>query len=119
MIQFQANLVLLWLALFIAVKLGVSLGLTMGLSTGNMVVAGNLMPLILIPQICLAGFLRPPADCLPFLRWPQWVSGLKYTYCATMILEFGDDNQHLIPYGETQEEGRQNAHAQFVSDFKA
>merc|ERR1712096_408646 len=103
MIGFQANLVHLWLALFIAVNVGVSLGLTMGLSTGNMIVAGNLMPLILIPQICLAGFLRPPADCLVWLQWPQWISGLKYTYCAAMILEFGKDSQHFNPYGNTPE----------------
>merc|ERR1711964_682595 len=94
-IGWQANIILIWIPMFLVQMIGVGWGFTIGFATGDVNIAQAFGPAVIVPQIYLAGFYRPTENMAPWMKPLQWVSGMMYGYKCMLILEFGDDENHL------------------------
>merc|ERR1711964_52633 len=112
-IQWQGNMVLIWLSMFIVQMVGVAWGLTVGFATGDVQIAQSFAPAVIVPQIYLAGFYRPTENMAGWMRWLQWVSGMMYGYKSMLILEFGDAANHFDHEVERRNLNRAKSLAEF------
>merc|ERR1711964_317821 len=94
-VGWQANFFMVWLCMFTVHNIGVMWALIVGMAAGSVEIANSFFPVIIVPQIYLAGFYRPTELMPAGLRWLQWICGLKYAYSTMLILEFGDDANHM------------------------
>merc|ERR1712000_349974 len=79
---------------------GSAFGLVLGLITGRPDLAAAGIPVFMIPQIYTCGIFRSTSTLPDCVRWFQWCSILKYTYSASLIIEFGDEMPENWTEGE-------------------
>merc|ERR1712000_243424 len=66
--------------------------LVIGLLAGRADIATTLIPIFIVPQIYLSGMFRPSSSLPIGAHCLQWFSTLKYSYSASLIIEFGDES---------------------------
>lgn len=52
----------------------------------------ELAPLVFVPQLLFAGFFIRTSQIPVFIRWAQWLCGLKYGMNLILLTEFSGEN---------------------------
>ncbi len=65
-----------------------SLALVVGCVAANAQAAGELSPIVFVPQLLFAGFFVRSAQIPVWLRWSQWLCAIKYALNLISIVEF-------------------------------
>ncbi len=65
-----------------------SLGLLIGAGVASAKTAAEVLPAIFVPQMLFAGFFVPTSKIPVWVRWSQWLCGLKYAVNLSLAEEF-------------------------------
>jgi hypothetical protein len=65
-----------------------SMALCLGAAVGNVKSVTELSPLLFVPQLLFAGFFIRTSQIPSFLRWVQWLCGIKYSINLLILTEF-------------------------------
>jgi len=88
MIGLQMNFGQFFMISFVLALTGNAVALLLGSMSADPMVAMNLFPLIVVPQIFFSGVFLP-IDLIPeFVRWGQYLCALKYASGLSIIYEF-------------------------------
>lgn len=84
----DGNLILHALALFLLGQIASSIALVLGSVTGDVQQANQFSPLVFVPQLLFSGFFIRLELIPQWLRWAQYLCGLKYSVNVGSIIEF-------------------------------
>lgn len=87
-IQFQGEFIFLVLAGFGVAIVSNSLAVLLGCAVQDVQRVTELSPLIFVPQILFSGYFIRTEQIPNFLRWAQYLCGLKYGVAIAFIVEF-------------------------------
>ena len=68
-----------------------SVALCLGAAVPNVKQVTELAPLLFVPQLFFAGFFIHTSQIPIFLRWAQYLCGIKYTMNLILLTEFNRD----------------------------
>jgi ABC-type multidrug transport system ATPase subunit len=68
-----------------------SVALCLGAAVGNVKSVTELSPLLFVPQLLFAGFFIRTSQIPVFLRWAQYLCGIKYSINLLILTEFDSD----------------------------
>lgn len=68
-----------------------SVAMALGASVSNVKDVTELAPLLFVPQLLFAGFFIRTSQIPVFLRWAQYLCGIKYTMNLALLTEFDPD----------------------------
>jgi hypothetical protein len=86
--DFQGSFILIVLASWGISLAASSIALVVGCVVANAATAAEMAPAIFVPQILFAGFFVRTEQIPVWLRWSQWLCGIKYTLNLILIVEF-------------------------------
>jgi ABC-type multidrug transport system ATPase subunit/ABC-type multidrug transport system permease subunit len=92
MIDLQGNY---WYMVLAAWGLGVgaaSIGMMVGCAVTDVKTVSEMAPVLFVPQLLFAGFFIATEDIPVFLRWAQWLCGIKYAMNLILLTEFDPEN---------------------------
>jgi ABC-type multidrug transport system permease subunit len=94
LIGFQGSFVQLVIAALLNGVTASSLALVVGCAVPNVKTVTELAPLLFVPQLLFSGFFIRTELVPVFLRWAQYLCGLKYSLNLIVLTEFdpGNDN---------------------------
>merc|ERR1712096_44599 len=95
-IGYRSNFALFYLTIWVLNQAGTAWGVFIAMATGFIDVASQLSPVIIVPQIYIAGFYRSINAIPAAVRWLQWICALKYGYMAILISEFNGEKPELL-----------------------
>lgn len=95
LIGLHGNIFVHLLAFFLVGASSSSVGLFIGCSIGDIKTAMEITPLAFVPQILFAGFFIKMEQVPIFLRWVQYICGLKWGMNVILINEFGSNGANL------------------------
>ena len=78
----------IWLAMVILSQVGASYGMIISASFDNLVNAQTFTGIVAIPLALFGGLFVDNNTILPWLRWVQWLSPVRYTFEMLLISEF-------------------------------
>jgi hypothetical protein len=84
----------------------------LGCSVANVKDVTELAPLLFVPQMLFAGFFIRTSQIPVFLRWAQYLCGIKYGMNLALLLEFGPSVSHC----NTSPEAIANCHNVIASN---
>jgi ABC-type multidrug transport system ATPase subunit len=107
LIGFQGSFIKLVAISFILGLASSSIAIIIGSLVANVKAVTELAPLLFVPQMLFAGFFVRTGQIPAFLRWAQYLCGLKYAMNLALIVEFDPKNDHCqeSPIAEAQCEG--------------
>lgn len=91
MMDLQGSFILLVLAAYGLGMVSNSMAVMLGCSVKEAKHANELQPLVFVPQILFAGFFIRSEQIPVFLRWAQYLCGLKYAMYIALVVEFDLD----------------------------
>lgn len=93
MIQFQGNFLLQVVAAWMLGIGASSIGMMVGCAVTDVKTVSEMAPVLFVPQLLFAGFFIA-TDSIPlFLRWAQYLCGIKYAMNLILITEFDPTNE--------------------------
>lgn len=90
LIEFQGKWILLVLCGWGLGITSASLAICLGCSLSNVKSISEFTPLLILPQLLFAGFFIRISQIPIFLRWVQYLCGLKYSMNLLLLVEFND-----------------------------
>lgn len=107
MMDLQGNFILLVLASFGLGMVSNSIAMGLGCLVPDVKDVTELAPLAYVPQILFAGFFIRTGQIPVFLRWAQYLCGMKYAMNLVLMNEFRETS----PSCSHSEDARANCHA--------
>jgi len=89
LMEFQGNFLALVCVFWLNGFFAASVALLLGSAASNTKVAMELAPLLFVPQMLFSGFFIRMDQIPEWLRWGQYLCGLKYSINLLMGIEFG------------------------------
>lgn len=91
MVGLQGSFFALWFAFFMLGMVSAGSAILIGSLVSNIKTAMEAAPAVFIPQMLFAGFYIRIEQIPVFLRWIQYLCGLKWTMNIALATEFGGD----------------------------
>ncbi len=88
MMDFQGNFILMVLASFALSMVSNSVAMALGCLVPDVKDVTELAPLLFVPQILFGGFFIRTSQIPVFLRWAQYLCGMKYGMNLVLLIEF-------------------------------
>ena len=92
MVGFQGSFFVLWLAFFLLGIVSAGTAILIGSAVSNVKTAMEAAPAVFVPQMLFAGFYIKMSQIPVFLRWIQYLCGLKWAMNMALANEFGHGN---------------------------
>jgi ABC-type multidrug transport system ATPase subunit len=105
MIGFRGNFILMVLSGWGIGVSASSTALVLGCAVADAKQVTELSPLLFVPQLLFAGFFIRTSQIPVFIRWAQWLCGLKYGMNLLLLTEFDPSNSSC--QGDAQENCKQ------------
>lgn len=96
MIQFQGNFFLQVLAAWMLGIGASSIGMMVGCAVTDVKTVSEMAPVLFVPQLLFAGFFIATDSIPAFLRWAQYLCGIKYAMNLILISEFDPTNDSCL-----------------------
>jgi hypothetical protein len=88
LVDFQGNFILMVLSAFGLAMTVNSIALALGCFIPNVKNVTEVAPMVFVPQILFAGFFIRTSQIPIFLRWAQYLCGMKYAMNLLLFIEF-------------------------------
>ena len=92
MVELQGNFAWIILASWGLGCASASCGMALGCAVTDVKDVTELAPLLFVPQLLFAGFFIQTSEIPIFLRWAQYLCGVKYALNIILSTEFHEDN---------------------------
>jgi hypothetical protein len=93
MVNMQGSWVYIVLASWALAVVSCSIAVLVGCLVNEVKDVAELTPLLFIPQMLFAGFYISTSQIPVFLRWAQYLCGLKYSMNLILLTEFNPSNE--------------------------
>ena len=93
MVELQGNFLWIILASWGLGCASASCGMALGCAVTDVKDVTELAPLLFVPQLLFAGFFIQTSEIPVFLRWAQYLCGIKYSLNIILSTEFNKDNE--------------------------
>ncbi|CAJ1961665.1 unnamed protein product [Cylindrotheca closterium] len=90
MVGLQSNFMFFFINTYALAMVSTALAVMLGCSVEDPKLATQMMPLVFIPQLLLAGFFISPTLIPAWLRWLRWAFSLTYVMRLGVLEEFSD-----------------------------
>ena len=93
MVELQGNFLYIVLASWGLGCASASCGMALGCAVTDVKDVTEFAPLLFVPQLLFAGFFIQTSQIPIFLRWAQYLCGIKYSLNIILSTEFNEDNE--------------------------